>query len=57
MDRAAVAGVASHFALAFKIVRIDLHHHGHHLSGGELGFLVVLFIGVRDVAILTFHAE
>ena len=44
MGNAAMAGVTGDFELAVKVGLIDGHHHGDHLSRGQLGFLVIFVL-------------
>ena len=43
--------------MALEILLIDRHHHVDHLARGDFGLLIILFVRVRDVAVLAFHAQ
>jgi hypothetical protein len=52
-----VACVASDYALAFEILRVDRGHHLHHVPRFIFLFLVVGVEMHGDVAVIAPHAE
>ncbi len=57
LSRAAMAGVAGDFAMAFEVLFVDGHHHANHFARRDFWLLVICFERASDVTVFAFDTQ